>query len=120
MRQTCAARHPSAEGPDRATQGDEPGVEKPRAGTADKDKRGKPDFLSNPKALHLTKAGSAVFDVRTLKSVVVKRERPERAAPREGDEDLWVEIASHARDAHGMDEVPPEVAETIRDVITEV
>jgi predicted small metal-binding protein len=39
---------------------------------------------------------------------------------REGDEELWVEIESHARDAHGMDEVPPEVAETIRDVITEV
>jgi predicted small metal-binding protein len=39
---------------------------------------------------------------------------------REGDDELWVEIASHARDAHGMDEVPPEVAETIRDVITEV
>jgi predicted small metal-binding protein len=39
---------------------------------------------------------------------------------REGDEELWVEIESHARDTHGMDEVPPEVAETIRDVITEV
>jgi predicted small metal-binding protein len=39
---------------------------------------------------------------------------------RDGDDELWVEIASHARDAHGMDEVPPEVAETIRDVITEV
>jgi predicted small metal-binding protein len=39
---------------------------------------------------------------------------------REGDDELWVEIASHARDAHGMDEVPPEVAETIRGVITEV
>ena len=30
---------------------------------------------------HLKKAGSAVFDVRTLKSVVVKRERPERQLP---------------------------------------
>jgi predicted small metal-binding protein len=39
---------------------------------------------------------------------------------REGNEELWVEIESHARDAHGMDEVPPEVAETIRDVITDV
>jgi predicted small metal-binding protein len=39
---------------------------------------------------------------------------------REDDEELWVEIVSHARGAHGMDEVPPEVAETIRDVITEV
>jgi predicted small metal-binding protein len=39
---------------------------------------------------------------------------------REGDEELWVEIESHALDTHGMNEVPPEVAETIRDVITEV
>ena len=39
---------------------------------------------------------------------------------RERDDELWVEIASHARDAHGMDEVPPEVADTIRGVITEV
>jgi predicted small metal-binding protein len=39
---------------------------------------------------------------------------------REGDEELWVEISSHARDEHGMDEVPPEVADTIRDAITEV
>ena len=38
----------------------------------------------------------------------------------EADEKLWVEIASHARDAHGMDEVPPEVADAIRDKITEV
>ena len=27
---------------------------------------------------------------------------------------------SHARDAHGMDEVPPEVVDAILDVITEV
>jgi predicted small metal-binding protein len=39
---------------------------------------------------------------------------------REGDSELWIEIVAHARDEHGMDEVPPEVAETIRDVITEV
>ena len=39
---------------------------------------------------------------------------------RDVDEELWVEIESHAREAHGMDEVPPEVADTIRDVITEV
>ena len=38
----------------------------------------------------------------------------------EDDEELFVEISSHARDAHGMDEVPPEVVEQIRDVITEV
>jgi predicted small metal-binding protein len=41
-------------------------------------------------------------------------------ARREGEEDLFVEIYSHAHDAHGMDEVPPEVADLIRDVITEV
>ncbi|HLM09591.1 MAG TPA: DUF1059 domain-containing protein [Thermoleophilaceae bacterium] len=36
------------------------------------------------------------------------------------DNELFEDIESHARDAHGMDEVPPEVAEQIRDVITEV
>ena len=38
---------------------------------------------------------------------------------REDDEELWVEILSHAREAHGMDEVPPEVVDAIRDVIVE-
>jgi predicted small metal-binding protein len=38
----------------------------------------------------------------------------------ENDEVLWAEISTHARDAHGMDEVPPEVADLIRDKITEV
>jgi predicted small metal-binding protein len=38
----------------------------------------------------------------------------------EDDKVLFDEIQSHARDAHGMDEVPPEVVEQIRDVITEV
>jgi predicted small metal-binding protein len=33
---------------------------------------------------------------------------------------LFADIHSHARDAHGMDEVPPEVEDQIRDVITEV
>ena len=36
------------------------------------------------------------------------------------DNELFEDIESHARDAHGMDEVPPEVAEQIRDVISEV
>jgi predicted small metal-binding protein len=36
------------------------------------------------------------------------------------EQELFEEIQVHARDAHGMDEVPPEVAEQIRDVITEV
>ena len=36
------------------------------------------------------------------------------------EEELWVEISSHARDTHGMDEVPPEVVDEIRDKIKEV
>jgi predicted small metal-binding protein len=39
---------------------------------------------------------------------------------REGEEELFVEISSHAHDAHGMDEVPPEVMDLIREKITEV
>jgi predicted small metal-binding protein len=38
----------------------------------------------------------------------------------ESDEDLFTEISAHARDAHGMDEVPPEVVDQINAVITEV
>jgi predicted small metal-binding protein len=38
----------------------------------------------------------------------------------EADERLWEEIASHAREVHGMEEVPPDVADAIRDKITEV
>ena len=36
---------------------------------------------SHPRELHLKAAHSKVFDVRKLKSVVVKKERPERTAP---------------------------------------
>jgi predicted small metal-binding protein len=36
------------------------------------------------------------------------------------DQELMQEIGAHARDAHGMDEVPPEVVDQIRAVITEV
>ena len=38
----------------------------------------------------------------------------------EDENELFEEIRSHARDAHGMDEVPPEVVEQIQGVITEV
>ena len=38
----------------------------------------------------------------------------------EDEQALFVEISSHAHDAHGMDEVPPEVMDLIRGVITEV
>ena len=36
------------------------------------------------------------------------------------DQELFEEIQTHAREAHGMDEVPPEVVEKIQGVITEV
>jgi predicted small metal-binding protein len=40
---------------------------------------------------------------------------------RSEDEDkLFVEISSHVHDTHGMDEVPTEVVEIIREKITEV
>jgi predicted small metal-binding protein len=39
---------------------------------------------------------------------------------REDEQELFEEIRSHARDAHGMDEVPPEVVDAINNVITEV
>ena len=38
----------------------------------------------------------------------------------EDEQELFEEIQAHARDAHGMDEVPPEVVDAIRGVITEV
>jgi predicted small metal-binding protein len=44
----------------------------------------------------------------------------EWVARSEDDEELLDEISSHARDAHAMDEVPPEVVEKIHAVITEV
>jgi predicted small metal-binding protein len=44
----------------------------------------------------------------------------EWVARNDDEQVLFAEIGSHARDAHGMDEVPPEVADQIRAVITEV
>jgi predicted small metal-binding protein len=41
-------------------------------------------------------------------------------ARNEDESELFEEIQVHAREAHGMDEVPPEVVETIQGVITEV
>jgi predicted small metal-binding protein len=38
----------------------------------------------------------------------------------EDETELFEEIHLHARDAHGMDEVPPEVVVAIQSVITEV
>ena len=36
------------------------------------------------------------------------------------EQELFGDISEHAREAHGMDEVPPEVVHQIRSVITEV
>ena len=44
----------------------------------------------------------------------------EWATRSDDEQELLEEIQAHARDAHGMDEVPPEVVEQIRGVITEV
>jgi predicted small metal-binding protein len=38
----------------------------------------------------------------------------------EDERELFAAIHAHARDAHGMDEVPPEVVDQIHGVITEV
>jgi predicted small metal-binding protein len=38
----------------------------------------------------------------------------------EDEQKLFEEIRAHAREAHGMDEVPPEVVHQIQGVITEV
>jgi predicted small metal-binding protein len=37
----------------------------------------------------------------------------------ESEDELMQQIAAHARDEHGMDEVPPEVADQIRARIVE-
>jgi predicted small metal-binding protein len=44
----------------------------------------------------------------------------EWVARNEDEAALFDEIQSHAREAHGMDEVPPEVVDAINRVITEV
>ncbi len=36
------------------------------------------------------------------------------------EQQLFADIHVHARDTHGMDEVPPEVVDAIRNVITDV
>lgn len=44
----------------------------------------------------------------------------EWVATNEDEGVLFEEIAAHAREAHGMDQVPPEVVDQIQAVITEV
>ena len=41
-------------------------------------------------------------------------------AQSDDESELLESITEHAREAHGMDEVPPEVVRTIQGVITEV
>jgi predicted small metal-binding protein len=38
----------------------------------------------------------------------------------EDEQELFADITVHARDTHGMDEVPPEVVDAIQAVITDV
>ena len=61
-------------------------TEKPQAGVAHAASLPKPVKVAKPKVLYLQKARSAVFDVRKLKSTVIKRERPE-AGDRDGGAD---------------------------------
>jgi predicted small metal-binding protein len=44
----------------------------------------------------------------------------EWVATNEDEQVLFEEIAAHARETHGMNEVPPEVVDQIQAVITEV
>ena len=44
----------------------------------------------------------------------------EWVARNDDEQQLFEEIQSHAREAHGMDEVPPEVVHAINGVITDV
>ena len=44
----------------------------------------------------------------------------EWVARNDDERELWGEIRLHARDVHGMDEVPPEVEDAIQKVITKV
>ena len=38
----------------------------------------------------------------------------------ESDEEVLEHAATHAREAHGMDEIPPEIVDTIRASIVEI
>src|SRR6476646_9364733 len=58
-----------------------PSGAKPHAGIVKPGNRPQASRQTKPVERHLKKAGSAVFDVRSLKSTVVKRERSERTSP---------------------------------------
>ncbi len=85
LRLHSATRAVSLSARQRATQGSgsQQATDLPRAAKAVPGNLTNPKVLSNPTQLYLRKARSAVFDVRQLKSTVLKRERPERTAPRE-------------------------------------
>jgi YVTN family beta-propeller protein len=73
--------------PGRATPGSGDPISQSTAGRAEKGNVPKPKVFSEPTELRLTKAGDAVFDVRTLDGPVVRQERPERPAPGEGQKE---------------------------------
>jgi hypothetical protein len=70
----------------RATPGGPVAASGNKAVVARRSRLDNPVVLSKPSELHLKKAHGAVFDVRTLKSTVVKRERPEHQAPGETEQ----------------------------------
>src|SRR5262245_57287457 len=55
-------------------------------------------FHGKPHELFLTRAHSAIFDVRKLKSVVIKKERPEHEGPLgvDGEEEAEAEAEAEA------------------------
>src|SRR5262245_49238828 len=71
-------------------------VTQPTAGTAHRDELKQGGQISKPRELRLTKARGAVFDVRTLKSTVVKRERPEHADPIHPEREMPARVAPSA------------------------
>jgi hypothetical protein len=70
-----------ASSPQPSMQGAAKKSSKPRARTAVRGHLPKAVKRSHPRELHLKAAHGKVFDVRTLKSKVVRKERPERTAP---------------------------------------
>jgi hypothetical protein len=67
----------------RSMQGEPGSVGRGHRGVVDPTHRPPSKRITPSAELHLTKAHSAVFDVRNLRSTVTKRERPERPAPGE-------------------------------------
>ena len=70
-----------ASSPQPSMQGAAKKSSKPRARTAVRGHLPKAVKRSHPRELHLKAAHGKVFDVRTLKSRVARKDRPERTAP---------------------------------------